>query len=83
VAALVNLSDAVTGTHPAAGAGAARAAAAHARRAGGRDTLANLARAQAISDLLATPDDFRPGQLAPPRSGPNVTSCWLGQGQSA
>ena len=47
--ALLNLSDAVTGTDPAAGAEAARAAAAHSRRAGARDHLAvavvNLAQA--------------------------------------
>jgi class 3 adenylate cyclase/predicted ATPase len=53
--ALVNLSDAVTGTDPAAGAEAARAAATHARRAGARNTLAiaveNLAQA-----LLMTGD---------------------------
>jgi class 3 adenylate cyclase/predicted ATPase len=53
--ALVNLSDAVTGTDPAAGAEAARAAAAELRRAGARDHLAfaveNLAQA-----LLMTGD---------------------------
>jgi len=53
--ALLNLSDAVTGTDPAAGAEAARAAAAHLRQAGARDDLAvsvmNLAQA-----LLATGD---------------------------
>ena len=53
--ALLNLSDAVTGTDPAAGAEAARAAAAHSRRAGARDLLAfavgNLAQA-----LLMTGD---------------------------
>jgi class 3 adenylate cyclase/predicted ATPase len=38
--ALLNLSDAVTGTDPAAGAEAARAAAAHSRRAGARPLLA-------------------------------------------
>jgi len=47
--ALLNLSDAVTGTDPAVGAEAARAAAAHLRRAGARDFLAvaveNLAQA--------------------------------------
>jgi hypothetical protein len=53
--ALVNLSDTVTGTDPAAGAEAARAAAAQLRRAGARDLLAtaveNLAQA-----LLMTGD---------------------------
>jgi class 3 adenylate cyclase len=53
--ALVNLADAVTGTDPAAGAEAARAAAAHSRRAGARYQLAvaveNLAQA-----LLMTGD---------------------------
>jgi class 3 adenylate cyclase/predicted ATPase len=53
--ALLNLSDAVTGTDPAAGAEAARAAAAHSRRAGARILLAvavgNLAQA-----LLMTGD---------------------------
>ena len=53
--ALVGLSDAVTGTDPAAGAEAARAAAAHSRRAGDRRQLAfavvNLAQA-----LLMTGD---------------------------
>jgi class 3 adenylate cyclase/predicted ATPase len=53
--ALVNLSDAVTGTDPAAGAEAARAAATHSRRAGDRHELAvavgNLAQA-----LLMTGD---------------------------
>jgi class 3 adenylate cyclase len=53
--ALLNLSDTVTGTDPAAGAEAARAAAAHARRAGARNLLAiavgNLAQA-----LLMTGD---------------------------
>jgi hypothetical protein len=53
--ALLNLSDAVTGTDPAAGAEAARAAAAHSRRAGDRYQLAfavtNLAQA-----LLMTGD---------------------------
>ena len=53
--ALLNLSDTVTGTDPAAGAEAARAAAAHSRRAGARDHLAfavgNLAQA-----LLMTGD---------------------------
>ena len=53
--ALLNLSDTVTGTDPAAGAEAARAAAAHLRRAGDRDLLAfavvNLAQA-----LLMTGD---------------------------
>jgi class 3 adenylate cyclase/predicted ATPase len=53
--ALLNLSDAVTGTDPAAGAEAARAAAAHSRRAGARSLLAvavgNLAQA-----LLMTGD---------------------------
>ena len=48
-AALLNLSDAITGTDPAAGAEAARAAAAHSRQAGARDNLAvavtNLAQA--------------------------------------
>ena len=53
--ALLNLSDTLTGTDPAAGAEAARAAAAHSRRAGARDLLAfavgNLAQA-----LLMTGD---------------------------
>jgi len=53
--ALLNLSDVVTGTDPAAGAEAARAAADHSRRAGARDLLAvavtNLAQA-----LLMTGD---------------------------
>jgi len=53
--ALLNLSDAVAGTDPAAGAEAARAAAAHSRRAGARNHLAtavtNLAQA-----LLMTGD---------------------------
>jgi predicted ATPase len=62
--ALLNLSDAVTGTDPAAGAEAARAAAAHARRAGARDLLAvavmNLAQA-----LLMTGDwDTATAELA-------------------
>jgi tetratricopeptide (TPR) repeat protein len=47
--ALLNLSDAITGTDPAVGAEAARAAAAHSRQAGARDNLAvavtNLAQA--------------------------------------
>jgi tetratricopeptide (TPR) repeat protein len=62
--ALVNLSDAVTGTDPAAGAEAARAAAAHARQAGARYNLAiaveNLAQA-----LLMTGDwDTAEAELA-------------------
>ena len=62
--ALANLSDVVTGTDPAAGAEAARAAAAHLRRAGARDALAiavmNLAQA-----LLMTGDwDAAEAELA-------------------
>ncbi len=62
--ALLNLSDAVTGTDPAAGAEAARAAAAQLRRAGARDLLAvavmNLAQA-----LLMTGDwDAAEAELA-------------------
>jgi predicted ATPase len=62
--ALVNLSDAVTSTDPAAGAEAARAAATHARRAGNRHELAisvgNLAQA-----LLMTGDwDTAEAELA-------------------
>jgi class 3 adenylate cyclase/predicted ATPase len=62
--ALLNLADAVTGTDPAAGAEAARAAAAHSRRAGARDLLAfaveNLAQA-----LLMTGDwDAAEAELA-------------------
>ena len=62
--ALLNLSDAVTGTDPAAGAEAARAAAAHSRRAGARHQLAvavtNLAQA-----LLMTGDwDAAEAELA-------------------
>jgi class 3 adenylate cyclase/predicted ATPase len=62
--ALLNLADAVTGTDPAAGAEAARAAAAHSRRAGARHQLAfavvNLAQA-----LLMTGDwDAADAELA-------------------
>jgi class 3 adenylate cyclase/tetratricopeptide (TPR) repeat protein len=62
--ALLNLSDVVTGTDPAAGAEAARAAAAHLRRAGARGQLAvavtNLAQA-----LLMTGDwDTAEAELA-------------------
>ena len=62
--ALLNLSDTLTGTDPAAGAEAARAAAAHSRRAGARDLLAfavgNLAQA-----LLMTGDwDAAEAELA-------------------
>ena len=62
--ALLNLSDAVTGTDPAAGAEAAREAAAHSRRAGARNQLAtavmNLAQA-----LLMTGDwDTAEAELA-------------------
>ncbi len=53
--ALVNLSDAVTGTDPAAGAEAARTAAAHLRRAGARHYLA-LAVANLAQALLMTGD---------------------------
>ena len=53
--ALLNLSDAVTGTDPAAGAEAARAAAAHSRRAGARDHLA-FAVANLAQALLMTGD---------------------------
>jgi class 3 adenylate cyclase len=62
--ALVNLSDAVTGTDPAAGAEAARAATAHLRQAGARlslaDAVANLTQA-----LLMTGDwDTADAELA-------------------
>ena len=53
--ALGNLADAVTGTDPAAGAEAARAAAAHLRRAGRRDLLA-LAVGNLAAALLMTGD---------------------------
>ena len=53
--ALLNLSDTVTGTDPAAGAEAARAAAAHSRRAGARDLLA-FAVANLAQALLMTGD---------------------------
>jgi class 3 adenylate cyclase/predicted ATPase len=53
--ALINLSDTVTATDPAAGAEAARAAAAHSRRAGARDHLA-AAVANVIQALMMTGD---------------------------
>jgi hypothetical protein len=53
--ALINLSDTVTATDPAAGAEAARAAAAHSRRAGARQDLA-LAVANLAQALLMTGD---------------------------
>ena len=53
--ALVNLADAVTGTDPAAGAEAARAAAAHARQAGARSQLA-IAVTNLVQALLMTGD---------------------------
>ena len=67
--ALLNLSDAVTGTDPAAGAEAAQAAAAQLRRAGARDLLAvavmNLAQA-----LLMTGDwDTAEAELAQATDG--------------
>jgi class 3 adenylate cyclase len=67
--ALLNLSSAVTGTDPAAGAEAARAAAAHLRQAGARDLLAvavmNLAQA-----LLMTGDwDTAEAELAQATDG--------------
>ena len=62
--ALLNLSDAVTGTDPAAGAEAARAAAAQLRRAGARDLLA-VAVANLAQALLMTGDwDAAEAELA-------------------
>jgi len=62
--ALYNLADAVTSTDPAAGAEAARAAAAHLRRAGARDHLA-FAVANLAQALLMTGDwDTAAAELA-------------------
>jgi len=62
--ALLNLSDTVTGTDPAAGAEAARAAATHLRRAGDRDLLA-FAVANLTQALLMTGDwDAADAELA-------------------
>jgi class 3 adenylate cyclase/predicted ATPase len=62
--ALSNLSDAVTGTDPAAGAEAARAAAAHLRQAGARHTLA-IAVMNVAQALLMTGDwDSAEAELA-------------------
>ena len=62
--ALGNLADAVTGNDPAAGAEAARAAAAHLRRAGARDNLAAAA-GNLVQALLMTGDwDTAEAELA-------------------
>ena len=62
--ALLNLSDAVTGTDPAAGAEAARSAAAHSRRTGARHHLA-VAVANLVQALLMTGDwDAAEAELA-------------------
>ncbi len=71
--ALLNLSDVVTGTDPAAGAEAARAAATHLRQAGDRDALAvavtNLAQA-----LLMTGDwDTAEAELTQGAEGDGLT----------
>jgi hypothetical protein len=67
--ALVNLADAVTGTDPAAGAEAARAAAAHLRRAGDRDLLA-VAVVNLVHALLMTGDwDTAEAELAQANDG--------------
>ncbi len=70
--ALMNLSDAVTGTDPAAGAEAARAAAAHSRRAGARDLLA-FAVANLAAALLMTGDwDGAEAELAQAADGDGI-----------
>jgi class 3 adenylate cyclase len=62
--ALLNLADAITGTDPAAGAEAARAAACHSRQAGDRDHLA-LAVVNLAQALLMTGDwDIAEAELA-------------------
>jgi len=62
--ALLNLSDVVTGTDPAAGAEAARAAAGHSRRAGARRSLA-VAVGNLVQALLMTGDwDAAAAELA-------------------
>jgi class 3 adenylate cyclase/predicted ATPase len=75
--ALLNLSDAITGTDPAAGAEAARAAAAHSRQAGARNHLAiavmNLAQA-----LLMTGDwDTAEAELAQAIDGDGLAGMEL------
>ena len=72
--ALALLSDAVTGTDPAAGAEAARAAAAHLRRAGARNHLA-VAVANLAYALLMTGDwDTAEAELAQAADGDGLAS---------
>ena len=72
--ALVSLSDAVTGTDPAAGTEAARAAAAHLRRAGARNHLA-VAVANLAHALLMTGDwDTAEAELAQAADGDGLAS---------
>jgi class 3 adenylate cyclase/predicted ATPase len=75
--ALLNLSDAVTGTDPAAGAEAARAAAAHSRRAGAREDLA-IAVANLAQALLMTGDwDGAEAELAQAVDGDGLAGMEL------